>query len=143
MEFFIYKFKWVVWGRVLEGILDVLDCMACHISGGSFGYRAAVWKLFYHLGDEFGARRGNIYTVAAIMVHIWADIPSFRTMLVKMILSVGTSKTRTLVPGGAIGVQFKSNAPLIKASAHRQGFVLDVCRILRVRYAWQIMRSHR
>ena len=61
----------------------------------------------YHLGVAFGACCGDIYMVAAIMFHKWANILAFRTMLGKGMLLVISSKTETFVPGGAIWFQLK------------------------------------
>ena len=96
---------------------------------------------YYRLGHAFGAHRRGIYIVADIIFHCWDNITAFRTMLGKGTYMVGPSKSSTLVPSGAIGVQFKLNTQLKYDSADRWGLIFDARRMLREGSAWRRMRS--
>ena len=62
-------------------------------------------------------------------------------MLGKGTYMVGPSKSSTLVPSGAIGVQFKLNTQLKYDSAERWGLIFDARRMLMEGSAWRRMRS--
>ena len=52
------------------------------------------------------------------------------------------SRTKTIVPGGARGVELKSEFPLMYVWAEILGSVQEYWSILRVITAWGVRRSH-